>query len=95
MRSGFERSMPRVRAARTRSKCMPAKPPPGRLAGIRLPIEAPRREREAALARQVGEIAHADEGVLQVAGDDGEILLIEGDELEEVHGGGATSGLNR
>ena len=57
-----------------------------RLVRPRLPVEAPGNEREAPLLRQEGEIADANDRILQMRRDDREVFRIEGDELQEVHG---------
>ena len=50
------------------------------------PVEAVADGSEAPLPRQVGDVAHLDEGVLQVRGDHRQVVGIERDELQLGHG---------
>ena len=60
-------------------------PAPRRLALGHRPVEAARGQGETVLARQPRQILRPQDRVLQVGGDDGEILGVEGSELEKLH----------
>jgi len=51
-----------------------------------LPIEAVEDGGEALLRRHIGHVGHAHHRVLQKGGHDGEILFVQGDELQIGHG---------
>jgi hypothetical protein len=59
---------------------------PGWLARVRLPIETARDDGKAPLFAKVGKVAHADDRVLEVGRDDGEVFLVESDEAQQIHG---------
>jgi hypothetical protein len=58
-------------------------PPLGR---VRLPVEAAGLNHEAAFLGQIDDVAHPQQGVLQMGRDDREIVRVEGDKSEEIHG---------
>ena len=59
------------------------------LLGVRgFPIEAAERDDETVLCRTPVYVGHLHDGVLQVSRDDLDIVLVEGDELQRVHGDG-------
>ena len=63
---------------------MHAGQPPLRRHG--LPVVAADLDGETPFPGQIGDVAHPQERVLEMSGDDGKVVGIERDESEEVHG---------
>jgi hypothetical protein len=57
------------------------------LGGCRLPVITAGLNGETPFPGQIGDIAHPEQGILQVGGDNGKIFRIESDKSQEIHGG--------
>ena len=75
--------MPRTRTPVTFSKCMQVS---RRWGGHGLPVVPADLDGETPFRGQIGDVAHPQERVLKMSGDDGKVLGIESDESQEVHG---------
>ena len=77
-------------APNTRSN-LERRPPPLEVLAVaalrRLPVEAVEHGGEALLRRLINHVADAHHRILEMRRDDGEVLLIEGDQFERLHGG--------